>query len=111
MIRRDREVWLSPARKPEQSDSLWELLGLGSPDEVRWMRFGLCMETDPDAFYPEKGESTRRAKSMCVMCPVRIECRDYAVARNERFGVWGGLSEQERRPLVRERRAEERRAA
>ena len=91
--------------------TLFELFDLGSPDSTDWMLDALCAQTDPDAFFPEKGESARQAKSVCWTCPVRIECRDYAVARNERFGVWGGLSEQERRPLVRERRAEERRAA
>lgn len=74
-------------------------------ERVGWMRDGLCMQTDPDAHYPEKGESTTAAKAVCEGCPVRAECLAYAVARNERFGVWGGLSERERRPLVKAHRA------
>jgi WhiB family redox-sensing transcriptional regulator len=83
--------------------SLPELLGLG-PSE-KWVQFGLCAQTDPEAYFPEKGMSTAAAKSVCEGCPVRAECLEYAVARNERFGVWGGRSERERRPLVQARRA------
>lgn len=64
-----------------------------------WMAEGLCSQTDPEAFFPDKGESTRAAKDVCRGCPVAAECLDYALANNERFGVWGGLSERERRRL------------
>ncbi|MFC0108279.1 WhiB family transcriptional regulator [Kibdelosporangium aridum] len=73
------------------------MLNLGAPDETEWMQFGVCRETDPEAFYPEKGASATAAKSVCTGCPVRTDCLEYALARNERFGVWGGLSERERR--------------
>lgn len=78
--------------------SVRDLLGLGVPEE--WVQFGLCAQTDPGAFFPEKGESTGLAKRVCAGCPVRSECLEYALVRRERFGVWGGLSERERRPLV-----------
>lgn len=64
-----------------------------------WMERGLCAQTDPEAFYPDKGGSTRAAKTVCVGCPVRGECLDYALARDERFGIWGGTSERQRRAL------------
>ncbi|MFF8290461.1 WhiB family transcriptional regulator [Streptomyces sp. NPDC016309] len=64
----------------------------------------LCAQTDPDAFFPEKGESTRTAKETCMACEVRVQCLDYALSHGEQYGVWGGLSEKERRPL-RQRRA------
>jgi WhiB family redox-sensing transcriptional regulator len=102
--RHDRHRWLSPAHKPDQSDSLWESLNLGAPEATKWMRSGVCMETDPEAFFPEKGKPTATAKAVCVGCPVRPECLEYALDGNERFGVWGGLSERERRPLLRQRR-------
>lgn len=92
-----RRSGLSPTRKRDETGSLWEMLNLGAPDETEWMRFGVCGETDPEAFYPEKGTSATAAKSVCTGCPVRTECLEYALARNERFGVWGGLSERERR--------------
>ena len=59
----------------------------------------LCAQTDPEAFFPEKGGSTREAKKVCVGCEVRAECLEYALANDERFGIWGGLSERERRKL------------
>lgn len=66
-----------------------------------WFADALCAQTDPDGFFPEKGGSTREAKSVCARCTVAAECLDYALANNERFGIWGGLSERERRQLNR----------
>lgn len=66
-----------------------------------WRDSALCAETDPEAFFPEKGESTRNAKDICRNCNVRTECLEYALTHDERFGVWGGLSERERRRLHR----------
>jgi WhiB family transcriptional regulator, redox-sensing transcriptional regulator len=66
-----------------------------------WMDEALCAETDPEAFFPERGGSTREAKRVCNGCPVRAECLEYALTNDERFGVWGGLSERERRRLRR----------
>ncbi|GAA3601072.1 hypothetical protein GCM10022237_39610 [Nocardioides ginsengisoli] len=64
-----------------------------------WSESGLCAQTDPEAFFPEKGGSTRDAKKVCEGCPVIAECLAYALDHNERFGIWGGLSERERRKL------------
>ncbi len=61
----------------------------------------LCAQTDPEAFFPEKGGSTREAKRVCESCTVRTECLEYALQQDERFGIWGGLSERERRKLKR----------
>lgn len=66
--------------------------------EPDWAQ-AICAQTDPEAFYPEKGGSTRAAKQVCRGCPIRRECLEDALARDERFGVWGGLSERERRQL------------
>ena len=67
--------------------------------ELSWQERALCAQTDPEAFFPEKGGSTREAKKVCVSCEVRAECLEYALAHDERFGIWGGLSERERRKL------------
>ena len=64
-----------------------------------WRLDALCAETDPEAFFPEKGGSTREAKRVCSGCEVRAECLESALANDERFGIWGGLSERERRRL------------
>lgn len=68
---------------------------------LAWQEQALCAQTDPEAFFPEKGGSTREAKRVCSSCEVRSECLDYALAHDERFGIWGGLSERERRRLRR----------
>lgn len=69
--------------------------------EDQWQERALCAQTDPEAFFPEKGGSTREAKRICLGCEVRDECLEYALANDERFGIWGGLSERERRRLKR----------
>ena len=66
-----------------------------------WQERALCAQTDPEAFFPEKGGSTREAKRVCTGCEVKPECLEYALARDERFGIWGGMSERERRRLKR----------
>jgi WhiB family redox-sensing transcriptional regulator len=87
----------------EPSDSSDEPFVLVDDDaeEHDWQERALCAQTDPEAFFPEKGGSTREAKRICAGCEVRAECLDYALAHDERFGIWGGLSERERRRLRR----------
>jgi WhiB family redox-sensing transcriptional regulator len=70
-----------------------------SDDEPNFMKYGLCAQTDPEAFFPEKGGSTRDAKKVCGACAYRAACLEYALVNGERFGIWGGLSERERRRL------------
>ena len=74
----------------------------GEDEALSWQGDALCAQTDPEAFFPEKGGSTREAKRICEGCEVRSECLDYALENDERFGIWGGLSERERRKLRRE---------
>jgi WhiB family redox-sensing transcriptional regulator len=76
---------------------LTTVLGADDEDGNAWMLEARCLDADPEAFFPEKGGSTREAKRICAACPVRDECLDYALANDERFGIWGGLSERERR--------------
>ena len=66
-----------------------------------WMAAGLCAEVDPELFYPEFGAPNQDAKRICAGCEVRAECLAYALAHRERFGVWGGTTERERRRLRR----------
>ena len=78
------------------------LLGIGAEvDAQSWQEQALCAETDPEAFFPEKGGSTREAKKICTGCEVKAQCLEYALSNDERFGIWGGLSERERRRLRR----------
>ena len=78
--------------------------------ERDWQSRANCMGVDPDLFFPERGASTREAKEVCRGCVVREDCLEYALANGEKFGIWGGLSERERRRL-RRARAMSRRAA
>ena len=71
--------------------------GAAPAGDESWRLDALCAETDPEAFFPEKGGSTREAKRVCSGCAVRDECLEYALSNDERFGIWGGLSERERR--------------
>jgi WhiB family redox-sensing transcriptional regulator len=78
------------------------LLGIGlETDAQSWQERALCAETDPEAFFPEKGGSTREAKKICTGCEVKAQCLEFALSNDERFGIWGGLSERERRRLRR----------
>ena len=87
----------------ESSAAWYEEPTWATPDapaeEEAWRLNALCAETDPEAFFPEKGGSTREAKRVCVGCDVRAECLEFALRNDERFGIWGGLSERERRRL------------
>ncbi len=82
-------------------NGLIELL-LRSPDR-EWQRQANCMGVDPDLFFPERGASTREAKEVCRGCVVREDCLEYALTNGEKFGIWGGVSERERRKIRRRR--------
>lgn len=77
--------------------------GQGTDSEKGWQDYANCMGVDPDLFFPERGASTREAKEVCKGCVVREDCLEYALAGGEKFGIWGGLSERERRRIRRQR--------
>lgn len=74
--------------------------------DVSWHEDAVCAQTDPEIFFPEKGGSTKEAKGLCTTCTVRADCLEYALDVGERFGIWGGVSERERRRLERSLRGE-----
>ncbi len=80
----------------------------GGADDRRWQERANCLGVDPDLFFPERGASTREAKAVCRGCEVRDECLEYALDQGEKFGIWGGLSERERRRVRRQRAIERR---
>ena len=69
--------------------------------ESDWRNHARCTEVDGEIFFPEKGGSTRPAKKICRECEVRAECLQSALDSRELHGIWGGLSDRERRPLLR----------
>lgn len=67
-----------------------------------WMDEALCTQADPDMFFPEgQGASAAEAKRLCALCPVKAECLEFALAHHEAWGVWGGLTDKQRRGLRR----------
>jgi WhiB family redox-sensing transcriptional regulator len=72
-----------------------------TPPHLTWQEQALCAQTGAEFFFPEPGSSVREAKRICGLCPIRSACLDFALAHDERFGVWGGLSEKERQALRR----------
>ncbi|MBO0893173.1 MAG: WhiB family transcriptional regulator [Acidimicrobiales bacterium] len=76
---------------------------MSNGDERSWQNRANCAGVDPELFFPQRGASTREAKSVCRACMVREDCLEYALSNGEKFGIWGGLSERERRRVRRHR--------
>ena len=68
-----------------------------------WRDQAVCKEADPNLFYSNKPAEIKQAVEICNTCPVRVLCANYAVAENEEYGVWGGLTEADRRQLRKKR--------
>lgn len=70
-----------------------------------WMEHGACQGKDPDLFFPGKGRDLASAAvAICMTCPVRLQCLEYALATDQAHGVWGGKTAHERRAIRRARR-------
>jgi WhiB family redox-sensing transcriptional regulator len=82
---------------------LEKLMGEVFEADLSWQDLANCRGGNADLFFPERGASTRTAKSICNACAVREDCLEFAIANGEKFGIWGGLSERERRKIRRER--------
>ena len=87
---------------------LLEVLQTGGLD-MAWQDLANCRGADPDLFFPERGASTRTAKGICRDCQVRAECLEFAIVSSEKFGIWGMMSERERRKIRKERQIAARR--
>lgn len=98
----DHEDGLTLAKSlSEPASSMVLSLALAFEGEEAWQRDARCLDADPEIFFPEKGGSTKEAKRICGLCPSKEACLAYALENEERFGIWGGLSENERRRLKR----------
>ena len=75
-------------------------------DPPEWMRSARCLDVDPDAFFPERGGSTKQARALCAECRVATECLQYALDDLDAIdnGIWGDTSPRERREIKRTRR-------
>lgn len=76
---------------------------LFDPDDMTWQDSANCLGVSAELFFPERGASTTEAKAVCKGCVVREACLEFAIRHGEKFGVWGGLSERERRRIRRAR--------
>jgi len=79
------------------SESVYDFTG-GS---TGWHNRAACRGMDPEIFFPARGEPQGKARAVCAVCPVREECGAFALANGEKYGIWGGMSERERRKLRR----------
>lgn len=79
------------------------IIGIKPPAVTDWSDRAECAGVDPDLFFPERGASLAAARQVCAVCPVRRECLQYALDAGEMHGIWGGLSEKERRRIRRTR--------
>ena len=89
-------MWLA-AVEPEMPVNIYK------PD---WMERAACAGDNPNLFFPEPGDSSaviKAAKRVCALCPVRVECLEYALQYDGMPGIWGGKTQRERRKLFAER--------
>lgn len=75
-------------------------------EKPQWMADAACGGASQNTFFPGRGESIKAAQEICAGCPVREPCLEYAIANREKWGIWGGLSERQRRRIARDRRRE-----
>lgn len=81
----------------------WAPPGAGAGESGQdWRHAARCRGEDPDTLFVQ-GAQQRDAREVCRACPVRTECLAHALDNRIRFGVWGGMTERERRALLRKR--------
>ncbi|MGH9042027.1 MAG: WhiB family transcriptional regulator [Acidimicrobiia bacterium] len=87
-------------------ERIWPLEQVKLPAALAWRTKGSCRGSDSMVFYPPADDDTLAApaKRICADCPVRQPCLEFALATREKHGVWGGLTERERRRVLRQRR-------
>lgn len=85
----------------EFTDTVIRMMAVPISEERPWLVFAACRDADPDLFFPANREEAEQALAICASCPVQPECLSYALEAGERFGIWGGLTEKERRKRLR----------
>jgi WhiB family redox-sensing transcriptional regulator len=82
----------------------------GAEEVPSWRQRAACRDLDPEIWFPVGTGAVpqmiaERAKNVCRVCPVRTDCLDYSIDKGEKFGIWGGLDEDERAAEIRHRNA------
>jgi len=94
------EIQRMAAGRPGCADSNeGETESLPMSDRAPWQSPAACRGLDTSLFFPFRGEAAPEALATCRRCPVSEDCRDYAVDTGQRFGIWGGTSERQRRRI------------
>ena len=70
------------------------------PSPRDWIGGAVCAQTDPDIFFPNRGQSTAAATLVCQACPVKTACAQWAADAGERYGVWGGINTRARDSVI-----------
>lgn len=87
---------ISTAPSKDEMTALVQALKSHVHDRL-WRDQAVCAQTDPEAFFPEKGASNDAAMSVCRLCPVRIDCLSYAIGTDAaEHGIWGGTTARHR---------------
>lgn len=95
---------MTPGNAPEGAVDV--LAGLEVPPvPVPDWTGALCAQADPEAWFPARGSTVRPAVRVCRACPIEADCLEWALATDQRFGVWGGQSERSLRKLRKARKA------
>lgn len=78
-----------------------DILAAPIGEDKPWATFAACRNEESMTFYPQNKREEASALATCDICPVQVECLEHALATSERFGVWGGTTEKQRRKLSR----------
>jgi len=89
------------AMDPMQNTAELDAFAVPILEERPWVVFSACRDADPSIFFGSTREEIQQALALCAVCPVRSECLEHALEARERFGVWGGTTESERRKILR----------
>ena len=104
-----KRLYSGVSRRTNRSNEMAEISRLPIPvmEEWEWQYKGACRDLDPEAFFHPDGERGPRrrnrenaAKAVCATCPVIAACRAHALAVQEPYGIWGGLSEDDRAVIL-----------
>jgi len=82
-------------------DMVGSLLAAPVNEERPWAAFAACRDRDPDIFFPTSARDEMDAVRVCRGCPVQLDCLEFAMEAKIRFGVWGAMTEKERRAMSR----------
>jgi WhiB family transcriptional regulator, redox-sensing transcriptional regulator len=84
---------------------------MNQPTHQQWRDEALCRQTDPEIFFPDKGQTATAAKKVCAVCPARDACLTDAITQREKYGVRGGMTPNERKTYARDTQVLERSVA